>query len=186
MVPQALVLGLSGYMLLASSWRCSPTASTSPASQVFSYRYWRYSRGRSYSAQPSAAWALTSRASISPDPTPKTSIVFEAQPVYLRSHARESYPSRLDLRDHDLRPSRRCIRDCCQWLFNMSSDGCRRRTQRAGGDGEELPRPIEAAHSLPARRLGDHADLHHRRGHGQALVRIRGRPDSRSPTAISL
>lgn len=58
--------------MLASSWRCSPTTSTSPASQVFSYRYWRYSCGRSYSAQPSAAsWAFTSRASISPDPTPR-------------------------------------------------------------------------------------------------------------------
>jgi len=58
--------------LLASSWRCSPTTSTSPASQVFSYRYWRYSCGPSYSAQPSAAsWAFTSRASISPDPTPE-------------------------------------------------------------------------------------------------------------------
>ena len=80
--------------MLASSWRCSPTTSTSPASQVFSYRYWRYSCGPSYSAQPSAAsWAFTSRASISPDPTPRRrQSSSRAQPVYLRFRGR--YPCR--------------------------------------------------------------------------------------------
>src|SRR5215218_9964424 len=39
---------------------------------------------------------------------------------------------------------------------------------------------------LPARRVGDHADFHQRLGHGQAVGPHPGRPDSRSPTAMSL
>jgi hypothetical protein len=54
-----------------------------PASQVFSYRYWRYCCGRSYSAQPFAAsWAFTSRASISPDPTPEGVNLFGGSAFY--------------------------------------------------------------------------------------------------------
>jgi hypothetical protein len=65
----------SAYIVVGIIVALLTKTSTSRASQVFSYRYWRYSCGRSYSAQPSAAsWAFTSRASLSPDPPAKASI----------------------------------------------------------------------------------------------------------------
>jgi hypothetical protein len=45
---------------------------------------------------------------------------------------------------------------------------------------------IGACHALlSARRAADHADLRHRLGRGQVLGPHPGRPDSRSPTAMS-
>jgi quinol monooxygenase YgiN len=45
---------------------------------------------------------------------------------------------------------------------------------------------IGACHALlSARRVADHADLRHRLGRGQVLGPHPGRPDSRSPTAMS-
>jgi hypothetical protein len=68
--PQGIAEAPSVLRLGASRESFSTPGSSAPS--VFSYRYWLYSCGRSYSAQPSAAsWVFTSRVSISPGPTPE-------------------------------------------------------------------------------------------------------------------
>src|SRR4051812_16475429 len=62
----------------------------------------------------------------------------------------------------------------------VSRAGQRRTTSCCGHQNRLATRPELIA------AVRDHADLHHRRGHGQALGPHPRRPDSRSPTAMSL